>query len=70
MRWDDTKERAAELAAKWGFCVWGGDNGFPLSGGWKGVGYKVRKLYFHTIPSPWGGGFWHRAAVVDVATYS
>jgi hypothetical protein len=33
MRWDDIKkERAAELAAKWGFCVWGGDNGFPLVG--------------------------------------
>lgn len=44
---------------------------FHSLGDWKGVGYKVRELHFHTKPlGRRFEGFCHRAAVVDVATYS
>ena len=51
MRWDDVKKESCRIGSEVGGFVFGEETmAFHSSGGWKGVGYKVRKLDFHTKP--------------------
>ena len=50
-RWDDIKNESCRIGSEVGGFVFGEETtAFHLLGGWKGAGYKVRKLDFHTKP--------------------